>query len=47
MDKFNNATKGNTCMCNEEDGLIQYHCDIYTAIICGLENREINSLEFD
>ena len=47
MGKFNNATIGNTCMFNEEDGLIQYHCDIYKAIVCGIEGRELYPHEVD
>lgn len=47
MNKFNNAMFGNTCMMNERDELIMYHCDILKAIICGLENRDLTVWEWD
>ncbi len=47
MDKFNNAMFGNTCMINERDEIITYHCDILKAIICGIENRELTIEEWD
>lgn len=46
MDKFNDALMGNTCML--KDGkIVQYHCDIYKAIICGIENRGLTLNEWD
>ena len=46
MDKFNDALMGNTCMV--KDGkIVQYHCDIYKAIICGIENRGLTVNEWD
>lgn len=46
MDKFNDATMGNTCMFDETDGLIQYHCDILVALRAGLGDY-IHPLEWD
>jgi hypothetical protein len=48
MEKFSDALCGITCMMDEETGgFIIYHCDILTALRCGLENRNINSYEWD
>jgi len=47
MDKYNSAMMVNTCMLNENKEMINYHCDVYTAISCGLENRDMNWFEFD
>lgn len=47
MNKFNNAMFGNTCMVNERDELIMYHCDILKAINCGIENRDLTTFEWD
>ena len=46
MDKFWSALRGNTCIMKPE-GLVIYHCDVETAINCGLQNRERNEEEFD
>jgi len=46
MDKFDDAMMCNTCMIIDEE-IIHYHCDLYHAIICGLQNRKLNSFEFD
>lgn len=45
-DKFYDALNGNTCMIVNTE-IIHYHCDILTALRCGLENRSINQSEFD
>lgn len=47
MEKFDDAMMGNTCMLNEDDQLINYHCDVYKALICGFENRDLTLAEFD
>ena len=48
MQKFDKAFMGNTCMRDVNDGkFIYYHCDVLTAIRCGIEDREINISEFD
>lgn len=47
MDKFNDAMMGNTCMLDENDEIINYHCDVYKALICGIENRDLKLEEFD
>jgi hypothetical protein len=46
MDKFENALMGNTCMMIEGK-IIQYHCDIVKAIVCGMENRDLTEEEWD
>jgi len=46
MDKFNEAMMGNTCMI-DEGGVIMYHCDIFVALKCGIENRELTIEEWD
>ena len=46
MDKFDSALMGITCMqINNE--LVIYHCDIESALRCGIENRNLRSWEFD
>lgn len=48
MDKYENALTGITCMMDEETkGFIIYHCDILTALYCGLENRDMTVAEWD
>ena len=46
MDKYYDAMKGNTCQMST-DGIISYHCDIVTALLCGIENRDITFDEWD
>lgn len=46
LTKFNDAFNGNTCMVIDNQ-IINYHCDIINAIICGLENRDLNISEWD
>lgn len=46
MNKYYDAMRGNTCMMREGN-IITYHCDVLTALTCGLENRDINQFEFD
>lgn len=46
-DKFFDALKGNTCMLNEDGDVIMYHCDVSTAMKCGIENRDITFEEWD
>jgi hypothetical protein len=46
MDKYNNALMGITCMM-ENDKFIIYHCDIFTALVCGIENRNQTITEWD
>lgn len=47
MDKYYDAMMGNTCMLSDKKEIINYHCDVYTAISCGIENRGIKSHEWD
>ena len=46
MTKFNDAFCGNTCMMRDGK-IINYHCDVETALRCGIENRDVNSFEWD
>lgn len=46
MDKFNNAMMGNTCMVIEGE-VINYHIDVYHALLCGIENRGLKTHEWD
>jgi hypothetical protein len=47
MDKFNEVMMGNTCKLSKDNEVINYHCDVLTALLCGLENRDIKPSEFD
>jgi len=47
MEKYNSAMNGNTCMVNEDKEIINYHCDVYSAILCGVENRDQMLHEWD
>tara|TARA_R110001592_G_scaffold58417_1_gene176947 strand:- start:315 stop:572 length:258 start_codon:yes stop_codon:yes gene_type:complete len=46
ISKFDDALLGNTIMVRNGDH-INYHCDILTALKCGVENRTINLKEWD
>ena len=46
-DKFYDALMGNTCMVSPEGQTIMYHCDIFKALVCGLENRHLTAEEWD
>lgn len=45
-ERFDNAMIGNTCMVIDGKAVI-YHCDVLTALRCGLENRDIKFSEWD
>ena len=46
MDKYNDAMLGNTCPIIE--GKIGYYpIDVYHALLCGLENRDLTIEEWD
>jgi len=47
MDKYNDAMMGNTCMGNDDKEIINYQCDVYSAILCGVENRDQMVQEWD
>jgi len=47
MEKFDDAMMGNTCMVAPDGQAIMYHCDIFKAILCGLENRNLTTEEWD
>ena len=47
MDKYNDAMFGNTCMVNDDKEVINYQCDVYSAILCGVENRDQTLHEWD
>ena len=46
IDKFNSALRGVTCEIINDETVI-YHCDIYKALCCGIENRNLRSWEWD
>ena len=46
MDKYYDSMRGNTCMMRDGK-FINYHCDVYQAILCGIENRSETLLEWD
>ena len=45
-EKFNEALNGVTCQMRGVEVII-YHCDILKAVICGVENRDLNGYEWD
>lgn len=45
-DRFDNALCGIPCMVIDKE-IIIYHCDVETALFCGLEDREMKSWEMD
>ena len=47
MEKFDNAMMGNTCMLNEQNQIINYHCDVYKALLCGLKNISLSISNWD
>lgn len=48
MDKYEDALCGITCMMDEElQQFIIYPCDIFSALLCGLENRDQTLEEWD
>lgn len=48
IDKYNKALNHVTCMMdNETNEFIIYHCDIENALICGIEDRDLNIAEWD
>ena len=47
MEKYEDALMGITCMKDDEDGFIIYPIDIYYALVCGVENRNLKVSEFD
>ena len=46
QDKFNNAMIGNICMLIDDE-VISYHYDVYNALKCGIENRNLTATEWD
>ena len=46
QDKYWDAMRGNTCMMRDGH-IITYHCDVVTALHCGIENRDITLAEWD
>ena len=46
MEKYNDAMKGNTCTMREGKFCI-YHVDVYNALLCGLEDRDLTLGEWD
>ena len=45
-EKFDNAMMGNTCMVREGQA-VMYDCDVIKGIQCGIEDRNLNVLEWD
>lgn len=45
-DKFNNALRNITVM-ERKGNMVIYHCDIYSAIRCGIEKRNLKESEWD
>lgn len=46
-DKYNSALRGVTCMANDKGEMITYHCDVYKAICCGIQKRDLKGFEWD
>lgn len=46
MDKFHDALSGITMMSINQESII-FHCDILTALRCGIEDRDIRLQEWD
>jgi|AntAceMinimDraft_4_1070372.scaffolds.fasta_scaffold80150_2 hypothetical protein len=46
IEKFNSTLTGITCM-KINDDILTYHCDLITALKCGLENRDMFPHEWD
>ena len=44
--RFNKALGVNTCMLIDGEA-ITYHTDVLKGVVCAIENREQNSLEWD
>ena len=50
MKYFDSAMTGNTCIMKVEDDkpiIVNYHCDVYKSIVCGLEGRDLRAEEWD
>ena len=47
MDRVNDAMMGNTAILNDNQEIVNYHCDVLTALRCGIEDREQHWYEFD
>jgi hypothetical protein len=50
MKKFDLSMRGNTCIATTYKGnsrIVNYHCDVYHALLCGLENRNLTIAEWD
>lgn len=45
-EKYNSCFYGNTCMFIDGN-IITYHTDLITALLCGIENRNMKNYEFD
>ena len=47
VEKYNDAMMGHTCLISKDDEFIFYLTDFRTALYCGVENRDMTSLEWD
>lgn len=45
-EKFGDALRGVTCT-TDMDKIRIYRCDVITAILCGIEDRDMHGYEFD
>lgn len=45
--KFHDAMRGVTCLFKNNEIVIYYHCDIFAALKCGIEDRELRLYEWD
>lgn len=46
MDKFWKAMECNTCLI-KDGNVVSYHTDVFHALLCGLEDRELKLEEWD
>ena len=47
MKKYDDAMMGNTCMMDGDGKFIIYHCDVFNALNCAIDNRDLTLDEWD
>ena len=47
QDKYYDAMMGNTCMLSGDNEIINYHCDVVSGLLCGIEKRGLYFSEWD